>query len=115
MSTFRNGLLPMMAGLVVFGLAASRLQADPPLVPGTGQRVEQVGDDFEDEEWKYNFNGQKSSREQDNRERAPAGASENGRWYEGIKRGHPDIIRRVETPSGGLPGSKGALGSPSCH
>ncbi len=37
------------------------------------------------------------------------GRSTNGRWYEGIKRGHPDIVQRVPTPPGGLPGSEGAL------
>jgi hypothetical protein len=37
------------------------------------------------------------------------GKSNNGRWYEGAKRGHPDIVRRVPTPPGGLEGSEGSL------
>ena len=47
--------------------------------------------------------------------RTPAGRSTNGRWYEGAKRGHPDIIRRVATPADGLPGSTGALLLQSTH
>ena len=37
------------------------------------------------------------------------GRTTNGRWYEGIKRGHPDIVKRVSTPTGGLPESTGAM------
>ena len=33
----------------------------------------------------------------------------NGRWYEGMKRGQPDVIKRVPTPAGGLPGSTGRV------
>ena len=51
----------------------------------------------------------KSSEEIDGNKRSPAGRSTNGRWYEGIKRGHPDVIKRVATPAGGLEGSEGAL------
>jgi hypothetical protein len=35
--------------------------------------------------------------------------SKNGRWYEGLKRGQPDVVRRVPTPEGGPAGSMGAL------
>lgn len=80
-----------------------------PVVPGTGQKVEGVGDDFEDANWNYRFNGPKSSEEIDEQKRLPTGESTNRRWYEGIKRGHPDIIKRVTTPEGGLEGSEGAL------
>ena len=35
------------------------------VVPGTGVKLSQVGDDFEDEKWKWVQNGSKASREQD--------------------------------------------------
>jgi hypothetical protein len=97
--------------IVIGGLltAPRSAQADRPVVPGTGERVAKVGDDFEDEEWKFIFNGRKSSEEQDGNVRLPDGRSKNGRWYEGNKRGYPDMIRRVPTPEGGLPDSTGAL------
>lgn len=79
------------------------------LVPGTGVRLAKVGDNFEDEDWKWVPNGAKASREQDGAVRGPTGYSANRRWFESPKRGMPDVIRRVPTPSGGLPGSKGAL------
>ncbi|MCA9058455.1 MAG: hypothetical protein KDA85_08150, partial [Planctomycetaceae bacterium] len=59
--------------------------------------------------WKWIPNGTKSSREQDNQVRSPTGFSQNRRWFESPKRGMPDLIERVATPAGGLPGSKGAL------
>jgi hypothetical protein len=68
-----------------------------------------VGDDFEDENWEYFYNLPKSSRNIDGQDRAPSGESKNGRWYEGMKRGQPDVIKRVPTPPGGLPGSQGSL------
>ncbi len=79
------------------------------LVPGTGQKLTKVGDDFEDPEWSYVYNLPKSSEENDNRQRLPGGYSKNGRWFEGAKRGQPDQVSRVPTPDGGLPGSEGAL------
>ncbi len=79
------------------------------VVPGTGQHVLKVGDDFEDEKWAYRFNLPKSSDENDKQQRIPAGESTNGRWFEGVMRGQPDVIQRVETPEGGIPGSQGAL------
>ena len=39
----------------------------------------------------------------------------NNRWYEGIKRGQPDVIKRVATPAGGLPGSQSSLLLQSLH
>jgi hypothetical protein len=80
-----------------------------PVVPGTGVKKEQVGDDFEDPDWEYFPNLPKSSRETDERERRPWGVSKNGRWIEGPHRGTPDFLRRVATPEGGLPGSEGSL------
>ena len=91
------------------GFHTLQAQQYPPVVPGTGQKAVQVGDDFEDPDWTYLARSPKSSRNIDEQERLPGGEAANGRWYEGIKRGHPDVVRRVPTPKGGLPGSKGAL------
>lgn len=110
-----------ISGFVCFALAAlfvslgSRTLAAEPLVPGTGVKIENVGDDFEDVDWQYVFNGPKSSRDLDHRDNEPGGESANGRWYEGMKRGHPDVIRRIKTPPAGLPGSRGALLLRSLH
>ncbi len=77
------------------------------VVPGTGTRV--ATDDFEDPEWEYIHRNPKSSEEQDGRTRLPGGYSTNQLWNESSLRGHPDIIRRVTTPEGGIAGSVGAL------
>lgn len=99
-------LLPFVALLVV-------LACDSPLVaqliPGTGRRLIEAGDDFEDEKWSYTFHFPKSSREQDQQTRLPAGIANNRRLFEPVLRGQPDVIERVSTPVGGLPGSQGAL------
>ena len=79
------------------------------LVPGMGYKLTEIGDDFEDSEWKFETNLPKGSRNLDGDERHPLGESKNNRWYEGPKRGHPDHIVRVTPPEGGLPGSKGAM------
>jgi hypothetical protein len=68
-----------------------------------------VGDDFEDPGWKYVPRDPKSTEDIDENQRGPMGRTTNGRWYEGIKRGHPDVVRQVPTPKGGLPGSKQAM------
>jgi hypothetical protein len=80
-----------------------------PLVPGTGQKVAGVGDDFEDEKFSYTYNLPKASKEIDERTRLPGGRSSNGRWMEGALRGTPDHIRRVETPPHGIEGSQGSM------
>lgn len=85
------------------------------VVPGSGKKLSKVGDDFEDEAWGYVFNRPKSTLENDKNTRYPAGVSKNGRWYEGPKRGQPDMIKRVKTPEGGLEGSSGALLLRSCY
>jgi len=95
--------------VVVACLALPQGLRGEPVVPGTGERIVQVGDDFEAEDWQYVPRNPKSSRDLDESPRLPSGVSQNGRWYEGMKRGHPDIVRRVETPARGLPGSTGAL------
>lgn len=79
------------------------------LVPGTGQRMTNVGDDFEDEKWQYYPNLPKASSNIDKTTRAPSGGSANGRWLESLFRGTPDSCTRVITPQGGLPNSKGAM------
>ena len=78
-------------------------------MPGTGIKIYQVGDDFEDEGWNWTPNWPKASQNLDGQTRHPLGESTNGRWYESAYRGQPDIISRVPTPAGGLPGSKGSL------
>lgn len=90
-------------------LTTAGLHADEPFVPGNGVKVNQVGDNFEDRGWRYYKNGQKASHELDEQQRPPGGKSRNGRWYESALRGQPDVVKRVNTPPGGLPGSKGAL------
>ncbi|HMO85443.1 MAG TPA: hypothetical protein PKC18_11050 [Lacipirellulaceae bacterium] len=89
-------------------LAATAAYADP-VVPGTGVKVTMVGDDFEAKDWEYIPNGPKASYEQDGAQRPPGGRSKNGRWYESAMRGQPDVVRRIATPPGGLPGSQGSL------
>ena len=87
----------------------------PVLVPGTGALVKGIGDDFEDENWKWNYNHPKSSEEQDKRMRGPMGWSVNGRWFEGPKRGTPDVVKRIELPAPGLEGSTHGLLIASLH
>ncbi len=79
------------------------------VVPGTGAEVLGVSDDFEDPNWQYIPNDPKSTEDIDENQRQPMGRTTNGRWYEGVMRGHPDVVKRVVTPSGGLPGSNGAM------
>ncbi|MBM4000512.1 MAG: hypothetical protein FJ297_13410 [Planctomycetes bacterium] len=79
------------------------------VVPGTGTKVAQVGDDFEEEDWEFIHNLPKSTENINGFDGGAGGESKNARWYEGLKRGQPDHIRRVPTPKGGLPDSKGAL------
>jgi hypothetical protein len=87
----------------------------PVLLPGTGSLVKGIGDDFEDENWKWNYNHPKSSEEQDKRMRGPMGRSINGRWFEGPKRGTPDVVKRIELPAPGLEGSTHGMLIASLH
>ncbi|MEM6366283.1 MAG: hypothetical protein AAF745_17780 [Planctomycetota bacterium] len=102
-----------MATVAVVGLSlgsiASQSHAQRPVVPGTGMMVKGISDDFEDPSWRYIPNDPKSTEDIDERQRGPMGKTSNGRWYEGVKRGHPDIVRRVPTPAGGLAGSEGSM------
>lgn len=79
--------------------------AQRPVVPGTGVMLSQVGDNFEDANWNYVPRDPKSTEDIDENQRGPMGRTTNGRWYEGVKRGHPDIVKRVPIPANGLPGS----------
>ena len=101
----------VLAGLFIAtaGATAVIAQYQYHVVPGRGQRVREVGDNFEDPEWAYIENVPKSSSNIDRDERLPAGISRNNRIYESTYRGQPDIIKRVETPAGGIPGSQWSL------
>ncbi|RLS58862.1 MAG: hypothetical protein DWH94_04895 [Planctomycetota bacterium] len=77
----------------------------PVLIPGTGSAVKGLGDDFEDTQWTWNYRHPKSSEEQDKRMRGPLGSSINKNWFEGPKRGTPDVVKRIELPMPGIEGS----------
>jgi hypothetical protein len=98
------GIVTVFANSIV--TAASPVNV---VVPGTGVQLMNVGDDFEDPNWGFVTNAPKSSEDIDEKQRMPLGKSTNGRWYEGAKRGYPDVMQWVPTPSGGLPGSEGSL------
>ncbi len=99
----------LRATCFVIALPIFFVDAQAQLIPGTGAKLQQVGDDFEDEKWQWIPNGNKASKEQDEQIRQPTGYSNNNRWFESPKRGMPDHIVRVTTPEGGIAGSKGAL------
>ncbi|MBX3439000.1 MAG: hypothetical protein KF861_16030 [Planctomycetaceae bacterium] len=93
----------VLMSFFIVGAGAASAQ----VVPGTGTLLQM--DDFEDPEWGFTFNFPKSSKEEDEQIRFPLGQSSNGKWYESPKRGVPDVVQRIETPGGGLPGSTGSL------
>lgn len=95
----------VIMSLFLLSTALSLPVGAAPVVPGTGHYLEKVGDTFEDETWSFKHHFPKSSEEIDGQTRSPVGRSKNGRWFEGMKRGQPDDIRRVITPPGGLEGS----------
>ena len=101
-------LLAMTAGMAGMASFSATVKAQVP-VPGTGYKVENIGDDFEDLAWSWIHNYPKSSHEMDEQLRLPTAQATNNRLFEGAKRGHPDYLVRVDTPAGGLPGSKGSL------
>ena len=78
----------------------------PVLVPGSGVAIKYGTDDFENEKWAMNYRHPKSSEEQDKRMRGPLARSTNGMWFEGPKRGIPDVVKRVPLPAPGLDGSE---------
>jgi hypothetical protein len=83
--------------------------AQAQIVPGTGQQIVEVFDDFEDPTWAFNLNLPKASSNIDKTERHPSGFSNNRLYLESLYRGTPDFVRRIETPPGGLRGSTGSL------
>ena len=103
---FRTRAL-VLSSILLTGASTSDLLGQ--VVPGSGVKVANVGDDFEAADWKYVFNLPKASRENDNQVRSPLGYSTNGRWLESAKRGQPDKIEIVDTPPGGIEGSKKAM------
>ncbi len=105
----KRSLSPFVLFLSLISWTAVCPRADAQIVPGTGTLVPQVGDNFEDPAWDYIFNHPKSSNNLDEQIRNPGGRSKNGRWEESALRGTPDVLRRVTTPPGGIPGSTGAL------
>ena len=70
-------LLLMSLGTALFMLSfsSSGAKAAGPLVPGTGEKLTKVGDDFEDPEWGYHENLPKASSNIDHDDRLPAGIS----------------------------------------
>ena len=102
-------LVVLGVAIVAAATAGAVAQFQYHVVPGRGQKATEIGDDFEDAEWGYFDNGPKSSSNIDHDERLPAGISKNQRVYESTYRGQPDVVKQVETPPGGLRGSKHAL------
>jgi hypothetical protein len=96
---------------IVFAFAFPHLimPAQAQVVPGTGQQIIEVFDDFEDPTWSFTLNLPKASSNIDKTERHPSGFSANRLYLESLYRGTPDFVQRIETPPGGIPGSKGAL------
>lgn len=92
---------------LTLGVAPALAQAQ--VVPGSGTLLVTACDDFEDEKWNFTYNLPKASSNIDKTVRHPAGLSANYKWHESTYRGTPDHVKRVETPAGGIPGSKGAL------
>ena len=116
----KSCVLPLLATSILLGVVAEaeaqfRPRVSLPVVPGTGKKINSVGDNFENEDWTYHPNLPKSSRNIDGQGRYPTGQSNNGRIYESSYRGQPDLIKRITTPAGGLPNSKGALLLRSLH
>lgn len=104
-----NAAAIAMAVIVTLSFIHTRAVRAQDFVPGTGRRITEVGDDFEDPKWNYIANLPKSSENLDGNARLPGGVSANGRWFEPQMRGAPDIVKLVQTPPGGIAGSKGAM------
>jgi hypothetical protein len=95
--------------IFVFAFPNLVLPVHAQVVPGTGQQIKEVFDDFEDPDWNFTLNLPKSSSNIDKTERHPSGFSANRLYLESLYRGTPDYVKRCETPPGGIPGSKGSL------
>lgn len=95
--------------LGLFSFPGSTSADTPRLVPGTGAQINYIGDDFETSEWEFIKKPPKSSKKNDGHTRSPLGYSVNRRWFEGPKRGYPDVLEVIPTPEGGRPDSEHAL------
>ncbi len=94
---------------IVAAILGWQMPTEAQVVPGSGQQIIEVGDDFEDPNWTFTLNLPKASSNIDKVDRQPSGFSSNNMWLESLFRGTPDFVKRVETPAGGIPGSKGAM------
>jgi hypothetical protein len=99
----------VLSTVALIAYSEREVAAAEPFVPGTGEFLADCCDNFEDPSWSYRYNHPKSSHEQDDQQRGPGGRSSNGLWHEGGKRGTPDLVKRIETPLNGIPGSEGSL------
>ena len=109
MSTRPSYVLPLFALLML------TMPAFAQVVPGTGTRIDYVGDDFEQSDWEFVHNMPKGSFENNERRNGPSGYSKNGRFIEGPERGQPDHMQIIPTPAGGLPHSRNALWVSTLH
>ncbi|MBI1347906.1 hypothetical protein GC163_16650 [bacterium] len=100
--------VPWLTPVLLLAFAGLNSPMYAQVVPGTGTKLN-AGDDFEDATFTYTLNLPKASSNIDKNMRAPAGFSSNNRWFESTYRGTPDVVKRVETPPGGLPGSTGSM------
>jgi hypothetical protein len=98
-----------MTSVLVFAFAGLGMPTYAQVVPGTGTKLPNVGDDFEDSSFTFTLNLPKASTNIDKVQRQPAGFSSNNKWFESTYRGTPDVVKWVETPAGGLAGSKGSM------
>jgi hypothetical protein len=105
----KRSLLVVIAGTLCITAVQVRSAQAQRVVPGTGTRIDYVGDNFEDPQWNFVQKGPKSSAENDEQSRYPLGYSANKRWFEGPERGYPDELKVVPTPENGLAGSEYAL------
>ena len=62
-------------------------------MPGTGTKIDYVGDKFEEADWGFVHNMPKSSKELNERTYGPMAYSMNRRWAEGPERGQPDSLK----------------------
>ena len=95
--------------VLFLGITSVPAAASQPVVPGTGTRMPQVGDDFEDPQWGWEHYWPKSSDENNKARNTPAASR---RMDGGLKESNAatqTTSSRVSTPPNGLPGSKGSL------
>lgn len=98
-----------LSTIVLLAFVGIHAPAEAQVVPGTGKKLANVGDDFEDEKFTFTYNLPKASSNIDKVDRQPAGFSSNNKWFESTYRGTPDQVKRIPTPLGGVPGSTGAM------